>query len=135
MNSPVIQGRVEPDALVPQVYTQPGSIAAREFFNTMRHLVRRAGAYHSETELSSALASVDAFERAQIPVGDRARVVAETDPAPYEDVSLRRPPVNGLPVATSGSIDYAQLARAIVAEQARMMAEAQGTTPAEVSTQ
>lgn len=135
MNSPVIQGQVTSDTLVPSVWAGPGSVAAREFFNTVRTLIHRAGAYHNESDLFKALQSVDAYERNVIPASDRARVVTEDDRAPVEDVTLRRPAANGLPVQpASGPIDYAQLARAIVAAQAEQAREAQASADAAVHT-
>jgi hypothetical protein len=121
MNSPAvyqgIQGTVVP---APHV-SAPHSYAARDFFETIRDLIHRAG-FHNESEVQSAISAVDGYEKHVIG-GDLPHVASETDRAPVEDVTLRVPLQPGLPaVAPAQAIDYARLAAAIVAAQAAQAA-------------
>jgi hypothetical protein len=102
---------------------QPTSIASaqdnlgHQFFQVLRHLILHSGAYHNETDQTAHLAVVSRYENA---LGG-SNMVSEDDHAPREDVNERIAPqgqnVRQAPVAASPAIDYAQLARAIVAVQ------------------
>lgn len=108
----VYQGNVIEPAHISQAHSFP----ARDFFNVIRDVVHKS-LYHNENDRLAALSAIDGYEKHVIPAADQAYVVGESDRAPVEDVTLRKPAT--APLAAAGqAIDYARLAAAIVAAQA-----------------
>jgi hypothetical protein len=129
MNQPAL---LSGNVVEPSHISQPHSFAAHDFFGTIRDVIHKVPGYHTEAERESALATVAAYEK-HVTGPDAAYVVSETDRAPSEDVSLRRPP-GGLPAtaAPGAVIDYAKLAAAIVAAQAAAAQQQQVSTITDV---
>lgn len=119
-------GAVAPSQPVQGVVLRPGandlinpeSTATHRFLSVIEELVRRS-AYHSEQQKLDALDAVAAFRRHAIDTADHHRVVSEDDPAPVEDVRLRRGPDGTPPAPPAGApaIDYNALAAALIAAQ------------------
>lgn len=125
----IIPGQV----ITPDAVLDPMSMAAHAFCNVVRDLVFRSPVYHTESDRHAALDAVDAFERRMVPSQDRQHVLSEDDPAPREDVSQRVPPrVGAMPVPVGPAIDYAALAKALVAAQQAAQENAQANPPAPV---
>jgi hypothetical protein len=116
-----LQGKVLPPAV------SPDADAGHQFVNVVRQLAHIPTAFHSEAERIAALEALTAYERS-ILGSAHAGVIAETDHAPIEDVSLRVPPGGPpLPVVTGPTIDYDKLAAAIVRAQAQQAITAEIT--------
>lgn len=91
-----------------------------QFINVLKHLVLHSGAYHDEGTQTDHLAVLSRYEEANSSAADRRHLLSEDDHAPREDVSQRTPPAGtgGTPVTPAApALDYAALARAIVAVQ------------------
>jgi hypothetical protein len=90
------------------------------FLTIVETLVRDSGAFREETAVLDALRDIKDFGQTFIEAGEREAVRTENDTAPVEDVRLRRPPGGYAPVPAAApvQIDYAMLARYIVAAQA-----------------
>lgn len=120
--APLVQGEV----LSPSAVSDPISFAAHDFTNVLRNIVKNSPvAFKSEADVLAALNAIDAFEKRLIPSKDHSMVAAETDHAPWEDVSQRTPPqVGGLVPSNVPQIDYGALARAIIQAQQEQQASA-----------
>lgn len=119
-------GAVQPYA--PQTISgeviQPTHVASaqanlgHQFINVLKHLVLHSGAYHDEGTQTAHLAVLSRYEEANSSAADRRHLLSEDDHAPREDVSQRTPPAGQAAVVPQApALDYAALARAIVAVQ------------------
>lgn len=116
------QGAVAPyqgQAVTPSAVINSHAVAAHGFLSTISRLVRDSGVFRNESDLLSALSSVEAFGKHLIEAKDRKNVVREHDVAPVEDVRMRKPPNSAAvpQMGNSAPIDYALLAQYIVAAQ------------------
>lgn len=113
-NAPVLQGSV----IEPSQTISPKTAAARSLGNVLKTVITSSHVFRDEGEMLNALKSVEDFVRVHSD-GDHSKAVREDDPAPREDVSLRKPPAGSVPAVPANvpQIDYAQLAAALVAAQ------------------
>jgi hypothetical protein len=112
--STAIEGQVVGSA------ASPDSHNVHKFLQLLRSMASHSAAFKSEEEVLDAHRTFDAVRSAFIPLHDLHKVLRDTDPAPVEDVKLRRAP--NATYVSQGSlapIDYNALAEAIVAVQNR----------------
>lgn len=113
-----LQGKV----VTPASVASPASVAVVNLGEVLKEVVSNLPmAFPHENNVLDALNAIDAFVATSVPKGEVAAAKPDETRAAVEDVSKRIPP-GGAPVAPGPSIDYAALARAIMAEQQRLAA-------------
>lgn len=105
--SPAVTGRV----------VNPRARVMHEFLSVIKKVVAALpSAFPEEGAILEAFRVIDTFSRVHLGT-DHLSTIRETDPAPVEDVRLRRSTGTSAPVMPTAPIDYAALAAAIVEYQ------------------
>lgn len=120
-----LQGTIVPGPPGPSGHpASAADLAAHEFFNVLRHVVRHVP-HLNEDALDTALRVVDDYESRSLD-GPIQHVIAETDHAKREDVSKRVAPQTGTALApvAGPALDYNKLAAALLAAQAQAQQDA-----------
>lgn len=105
--APALSGRV----------VNPRASVMHEFLGLIKKVVAALpAAFPEEGAILEAWRIIDSFSRVHLG-SEHASSIREHDPAPVEDVRLRRAPNSTGPVMPTAPIDYAALAQAIVEYQ------------------
>lgn len=129
-NGKILQGEIVAGPPGPSGHpVSKADLAAHDFFNVLRHVVRHVP-FLNEDALYSALDTVDEYEARNLD-GPIEHVRAETDHAKREDVSQRVAPQVGTPVppAAGPPLDYYKLAAALLALQQQQEQQKQAELP------
>src|SRR5215469_10456870 len=134
MSTDVQPVTIQGQAIQPTHVSAPHSFSAHDFFNVVRDVVSSGVIYHTEDAVKAALDAINEYEGHVVPPSDANVVKSETDAAPLEDVTQRRPSnAPPIPAPSSGApqIDYTQLARALVQAGAFAQQEEGSPSPEE----
>lgn len=118
-------GSLEP--ISPTAIASGKSAGTVAFANVLKTVVSALPmAFHSENGVDAAHRAIDSYVNARVPASEMQALLTGDERAAKEDVSLRIPPggVTSGQVLVGPVLDYGKLARAILAEQQKAIAEA-----------
>lgn len=107
----------------PSAVASAKSAAVHAFGQTLHTVVKNSGAFRTENEQDAAHRSIDAFVFAHVDPSEMSALRTGNEHAAKEDVTLRVPPGGFAPAPAFAGLDYAALAKAILAEQQRQSRE------------